>query len=76
MLVNNGEVCGTEIIADNILKQELIKAVDFSDMKQTVAFLENIIRAAHNTAKTSGLLMFVEVNKGYYSSVANEKLDQ
>jgi len=71
-LINNGEICGTEIIAENIINQELNKEMDLTDKKQAVTFLQNVIQAACNTAKTSGPLMFIEINKTYYRSIANQ----
>ncbi len=66
-LINNGEICGTEIIAQHILKQELSKNdINFDDKKQTLTFLENILHSTRDIAKTSGPLMFVEINKAYY----------
>jgi len=71
-LINNGEICGTEIIAENIINQELNKEMDITDKKQAVTFLQNIIQAARNTSKTTGPLMFIEINKAYYKSIANQ----
>ena len=69
-LLNNGEICGTEIMAQHILKQELSKSdVNFDDKKQALTFLGNILHSAHEIAKTSGPLMFVEINKTYYNSI-------
>jgi predicted peroxiredoxin len=73
-LINNGEICGTENLAEYTLKAELAKNnPNFTDKAQALTFLNNVMHRAHEIAKTSGPLMFVEANKAYYSSVAPQK---
>jgi hypothetical protein len=68
-LINNGEICGTQNLAEYTIKTELAKKgnLDISDKTQAITFLNNVLRRAHEIAKTSGPLMFVEVNKTYYN---------
>jgi len=69
-LINNGEICVTELLAENVLKKELSKnKPNLKDKQQAVAFLENLMHGVHQITKTTGPIMFVEVNKTYYNSV-------
>ncbi|MGA3060908.1 MAG: hypothetical protein ABSD92_11130 [Candidatus Bathyarchaeia archaeon] len=73
-LINNGEICGTENMAEYTLKTELTKNnLNISYKTQALTFLNNVMHRAHQIAKTAGPLMFVEVNKAYYSSVTTQK---
>jgi len=75
-LINNGEICGTQILAEYTLKVELAKNnLNLTDKAQALTFLNNVMNRAHEIAKTSGPLMFVEASKAYYSSVAPQKCD-
>jgi hypothetical protein len=75
-LINNGEICGTQILAEYALKVELAKNnLNLTDKAQALTFLNNVMNRAHEIAKTSGPLMFVEASKAYYSSVAPQKCD-
>jgi len=75
-LINNGEICGTQILAEYALKVELAKNnLNLTDKAQALTFLNNVMNREHEIAKTSGPLMFVEASKAYYSSVAPQKCD-
>lgn len=70
-LVKNGELCGTEILAENILKMELGKNTgQVNSKEQTLALLNAALRRAREIAQNTGPLIFVKVDKGYYRSVA------
>ena len=76
VLIKNGEICGTQILAEHVLKMELTKDdLEFGNEK-TVEFLINVMRRARVTSQTSGPLMFIEINKAYYASVVNQSLTQ
>jgi hypothetical protein len=49
--------------------------LNLTDKAQALTFLNNVMNRAHEIAKTSGPLMFVEASKAYYSSVAPQKCD-
>jgi hypothetical protein len=71
--VKNGEICGTEILAENLLKMELSeKSVQkIADEKERVfAVLNNTLRKAREMAQSRGPLIFVKVDKGYYNTAA------
>jgi len=75
ILVKDGEICSSEMLAEHVLKEELAKNnIDFSDEVQALTFLNKAINRAHEIAKTTGPLIFVEINKGYYNSVMNQSL--
>ena len=76
-LIKDGEICSSEMLAEYVLKTELTKEdVDFSDKAQALAFLNNVIHKAHEMAKSTGPLIFVAINKGYYNSVMNQPLNR
>ena len=68
-LLKNGEICGTEILSENLLKMELgEKQFDNLDDKERVFTLVNdVLRKAREMAQSKGPLIFVKVDKGYYS---------
>ena len=67
-LVRNAEICGTEILSENILKIELRKA----DLKccghaeQELEILSNVLHRAREMAQGIGPMMYVKVDKQYY----------
>jgi hypothetical protein len=68
-LINNGEICGSELLAEHTLKLELVNStLDLSDRAQALTFLCNVMRRANEIAKNRGPLLFVEVNKSYFAS--------
>lgn len=72
-LIKNGEVCGTEILAENLLKMELgEKSIqNLTDDKERVfTTLNNALRKAREMAQSRGPLIFVKVDKGYYDTAA------
>jgi hypothetical protein len=71
-LIKNGEICGTEILAENLLKLELgEKSVrDLGDKERVFATLNNTLRRAREMAQSRGPLIFVKVDKGYYNTTA------
>lgn len=72
-LIKNGEICGTEILAENLLKMELgeknIQSI--KDEKERIfTTLNNTLRKAREMAHSNGPLIFVKVDKGYYDTAA------
>ena len=72
-LLRNGEVCGTEVLATNLLKKELGKNenLNIKDIEHLLAVLNNTLRKAHELSETVGPLIFVKVDKKYYEEVDN-----
>jgi hypothetical protein len=70
-LIKNGEVCGTEILAENLLKMELGEKnlQNVNDKDRLFTTLNNSLRKAREMAQSRGPLIFVKVDKGYYNAL-------
>ena len=68
-LVKNGEICGTEILSENLLKMELGEkcSQDLNESEQVFCVLNNALRKAREMSQSRGPLIFVKIDKGYYS---------
>jgi len=69
-LVKNGEICGTSILAENLLKMELgsEKKTYKNDKEQVVNVVKNALTKARELTQSKGPLIFVKFDKGYYQS--------
>lgn len=69
-LIKNGEICGTEILSENLIKMELgEKRVQFlSDKERTLIAVNNALRKGRDMAQSKGPLIFVKIDKGYYGA--------
>ena len=69
-LIKNGEICGTSILAENLLKMELgdEKRKYPSEKEQTLNVVNNALRKARDLTQSKGPLIFVKVDKGYYDT--------
>jgi hypothetical protein len=69
-LVKNGEICGTSILAENLLKMELgeKKREYFIERERILNVVNSTLRRARELTLSRGPLIFVKVDKGYYSS--------
>jgi len=67
-LVKNGEICGTSILAENLLKMEIgqNKKKYTNEKEQVISVVNNSLRKARELARSKGPLIFVKVDKGYY----------
>jgi hypothetical protein len=70
-LIRNSEICGTTIIAENILKTELGKQKnqEINSKPQTIGLLNNALRAAREASQKTGPLVIIKVDKNYYCHV-------
>jgi hypothetical protein len=70
-LIRNGEICGTDILSENLLKTELgeKRLRHMKDKERTFAAVNNSLRKAREMAQSKGPLIFVKIDKGYYGSV-------
>lgn len=68
-LLKNGEICGTEILAENLLKMELgeKRAQLLNDRERVFSVVNSSLRKAREMAQSKGPLIFVKVDKGYYT---------
>jgi hypothetical protein len=69
-LVKNGEICGTEILSENLVKMELgeKRVQDLSDKERVFIVLNEALRKAREMAQSKGPLIFVKIDKGYYNT--------
>jgi len=69
-LIKNGEICGTEILSENLLKMELGEKSEnyLSDKERIFTVVNNALRKARDMAQSKGPLIFVKIDKGYYST--------
>ncbi len=69
-LIKNGEICGTEILSENLIKMELgEKRVQLlSDAERVLTAVNNALRKGREMAQSRGPLIFVKIDKGYYSA--------
>ena len=69
-LVKNGEICGTEILSENLLKMELAGKINQcpDEKEQILNVLNNALRKAREMAQSRGPLIFVKIDKTYYGS--------
>jgi hypothetical protein len=69
-LIKNGEICGTEILSENLLKMELgEKRVQYlSDKERVLIAVNNALRKSRDMAQSKGPLIFVKIDKGYYGA--------
>lgn len=69
-LIKNGEICGTEILSENLLKMELgEKHNQFATDKERIfSTVNNTLRKARDMAQSKGPLIFVKIDKGYYNT--------
>ena len=67
-LIKNGEICGTEILSENLLKMELGEKNNQNpnEKEQVLTVLNNALRKAREMAQSKGPLIFVKIDKGYY----------
>ncbi len=69
-LIKNGEICGTSILAENLLKMELGEKNRkyHSEGEQMLGVVNNTLRKARELTQSKGPLIFVKVDKGYYNT--------
>jgi hypothetical protein len=68
-LLKNGEICGTEILSENLIKMELGESnvQNLSDRDRVFTVVNEALRKAREMAQSKGPLIFVKIDKGYYS---------
>jgi hypothetical protein len=68
-LIRNGEICGTSILAKNLLKMELgsNKRRSYIGEEQVLNLVNNTMRKARELARSQGPLIFVRIDRGYYT---------
>jgi hypothetical protein len=71
-LIKNGEICGTEILSENLLKMELgeKRVQEPSDKERIFTAVNDALRRAREMAQSKGPLIFVKIDKGYYNTTS------
>jgi len=69
-LIKNGEICGTEILSENLLKMALgEKSMEsLEDKERVFTAVNNTLRKAREMSQSRGPLIFVKIDKGYYGT--------
>ena len=69
-LIRNGEICGTSILAENLLKMELgeNKRKYATEEEHALNIVNNTLRKAREITRSKGPLIFVRIDKGYYNN--------
>jgi hypothetical protein len=69
-LIKNGEICGTSILAENLLKMELGEKDRkyLNEREQIISVVNNTLRKAREITRSKGPLIYVKIDKGYYQS--------
>ena len=69
-LLKNGEICGTEILSENLLKMELgeKRVQSLSDKEIVFTIVNEALRKAREMTQSKGPLIFVKIDKGYYNT--------
>jgi hypothetical protein len=72
-LIKNAEICGTQIIAENIVKSETCKCSnqDVNSKEQVLKILNNSLVRAREITQRRGPLIAIQVDKRYYCEVNN-----
>ena len=71
-LIKNGEICGTEVLSENLLKMELggKQAQCLNDKERVFSLVNGALRRAREMSQSKGPLIFVKIDKGYYSATS------
>jgi lipopolysaccharide biosynthesis glycosyltransferase len=69
-LIKNGEICGTAVLSENLLKMELGENLRkyANSREQTLNVVSNTLRKARELSKSKGPLIFVKIDKSYYNN--------
>jgi hypothetical protein len=72
-LIRNSEICGTTIIAENLIKTVLAKQKDhdINSKEQTLSILSELLRKVQEVAHRRGPLVSIRVEKSYYCQMTN-----
>lgn len=76
-LIRNAEICGTEILAEHLLKTELAKKNiqdNINNKEQMLTILNDAMRKAREMAHTTSPLIFVRIDKGYYAQQTRKEI--
>lgn len=69
-LVRNGEICGTSILAENLLKFEMNdyakNRIDISKPESLLNLVNNTLRRGRDVSRSRGALIFLRIGKSFF----------
>jgi len=67
-LIRNGEICGTSILSENLIKMELgsMEKIDLKKDEDVLNLVNGTLRRARNLSRSKGPLIFVRLDKRFF----------
>ena len=67
-LIRNGEICGTSILAENLIKMEIgsLEKINTSQDEDVLNLVNGALRRARNLSRSKGPLIFVRLDKRFF----------
>jgi len=67
-LIRNGEICGTNILSENLIKMELgsTEKIDVKKDEDALNLISGTLRRARNLSRSKGPLIFVRLDKKFF----------
>lgn len=67
-LVRNGEICGTNILSENLIKMELgsIEKIDVKKEEDILNLINGTLKRGRNLSRSKGPLIFVRLDKRFF----------
>ena len=67
-LIRNGEICGTSILAENLIKMEIgsIEKMNVNQDEDVLNMVNGTLRRARNLSRSKGPLIFVRLDKRFF----------
>jgi hypothetical protein len=67
-LIKNGEICGTNILSENLIKMELgsVEKIDVKKDEDVLNLVNGTLRRARNLSRSKGPLIFVRLDKRFF----------
>jgi hypothetical protein len=75
-LIKNGEICGTSILAEDMLKMELGTCLERNsytrDCESLLAVVNNVLRRARKISQSRGPLIFIRIDKRFFQPLQKD----
>ena len=67
-LIKNGEICGTSILAENLIKMEIgsVEKINVNEDEDVLNLVNGTLRRARNLSRSKGPLIFVRLDKRFF----------
>jgi hypothetical protein len=67
-LIRNGEICGTNILSENLIKMEIgsIEKIDIKKEEDVLNLINGSLRRARSLSRSKGPLIFVRLDKRFF----------